>query len=349
MTRSDGNIWLSIILPCYNIERYLDDCLRSLIDQIDTDHKDIEIICVNDGSTDNTRDKLEKYSRDYKNIHIISTENRGVSAARNIGIERSVGDYVTFVDPDDAIPENLICNIREIISSNNCVDIVFGCLKSFPDDDFYKRSDFNIDYSDYEVIEGSAELRNTGVRDFSNNVLQGAPVAQFISRKLLMENGIRFRENLAIGEDEVFSFEIKAVCKKAIFVRSIFYFYRLRQGSAMRPSGCDFAKKRQNSNKNKALIYLEKCDIDPLAIPPYIAAVNQSCFMLLFIDDVKYIRKAKKELSDLGFYPPLHISDSCMQTRPKSIKLLILDTMKRMLKYPWMFWILWFAYGFRRR
>lgn len=94
------NVLISIIIPVYNVEDYLERCLDSIIHQ---SYKNIEIIVINDGSTDSSLKILEKYALKNSRIIIVNQENKGLSGARNIGVEKAIGDYIWFVDGDDFI------------------------------------------------------------------------------------------------------------------------------------------------------------------------------------------------------------------------------------------------------
>ncbi len=344
MVENGKGRWLSVLLPCYNVAPYLDDCLRSLLDQADTSDEEFELLCINDGSTDNTGEVLEAYAQRYSHVRVFTTENRGVSAARNLGIEQSRGEYITFVDPDDAVPEDLFCNIKRILTENTDVDILIGWFKPFYEREFDQRVDVLSDYSHYEIIEDRVELRQVSVVNSLNKLPQKSPCAQFFSRKLLAESQIRFRENLALGEDEVFTFEIKAVSRKIIYVPTVFYFYRMREGSAMRAPRDELLVKKQISNRDRAKIYQEKCASDPLALPYYTEAVNQASFLLLLIKDIPYVRAAKRELRALGFYPPKNIKESGSKEKPKSARPSFFAFLKRLLRYRILFWPIWLFY-----
>ena len=94
---------ISVIIPVYNTEKYLEQCLESVINQT---YKDLEIICVNDASTDNSFDVINEYSKKDSRIKYINFEtNKGVSAARNVGLEAATGDYICFIDSDDWIEQ----------------------------------------------------------------------------------------------------------------------------------------------------------------------------------------------------------------------------------------------------
>ena len=114
----NSNLQLSIILPIYYVEPYLEKCIRSLEDQ-DIPKDAYEIICVNDGSPDNSQQIVEKLQQEYDNIKLINQENQGVSIARNNGIKTAKGEYLMFVDPDDAIEENCLKRLLEYANINN--------------------------------------------------------------------------------------------------------------------------------------------------------------------------------------------------------------------------------------
>ena len=114
---------VSVIIPIYNVEKYLEECLDSVVNQT---FKDIEIICVNDGSTDNSLQILEEYALKDNRIYIINQKNRGVSVARNNGIKKAHGEYICFIDPDDIYPTDDILEVLYNTAINNKVLICGG-------------------------------------------------------------------------------------------------------------------------------------------------------------------------------------------------------------------------------
>ncbi len=113
---------VSIIIPVYNVEKYLQRCLDSVVNQT---LKDIEIICVNDGSTDNSAIILEEFSKKDERIKIVNQKNGGLSRARNTGLEHSNGDYIGFLDSDDWIDLDYYEKLHDAAERNNC-DIAFA-------------------------------------------------------------------------------------------------------------------------------------------------------------------------------------------------------------------------------
>lgn len=95
---------ISIIIPVYNVEKYLEQCLKSVINQT---FKDIEIICINDGSTDNSLEILEAFQKQDERIKIINKQNEGQGIARNEGLKIAKGEYISFIDPDDWVEQGM--------------------------------------------------------------------------------------------------------------------------------------------------------------------------------------------------------------------------------------------------
>ena len=114
---NNKNILLSVIIPVYNADKYLKNTFDSLISQ--TVFQNLEIIIINDGSTDNSRNICEEFQKNYDNAVLINQQNFGVSAARNAGIKISRGKYITFLDADDYIENNLYEKELDLIISNN--------------------------------------------------------------------------------------------------------------------------------------------------------------------------------------------------------------------------------------
>ena len=122
---------LSIIIPVYNVEKYIYECLDSIIYQKNCIN-DCEIILVNDGSTDSSGDICKKYAKKYKNIKYLSKKNGGLSDARNFGIENASGNYIWFIDSDDYIQKDCISKIVKAIKEKKTDVIV--CQSKIVDD-----------------------------------------------------------------------------------------------------------------------------------------------------------------------------------------------------------------------
>lgn len=132
---TSSEINLSIIIPAYNVQKYISACIDSILKQ-ETQYS-YEIIVINDGSTDDTSKELEKYATN-KNVHIINQENKGIGAARNRGIDEAFGKYIMFVDSDDKLAPDAIDNLF-ISSDGFTIDIVQGGYRRFTDDGKYSQ------------------------------------------------------------------------------------------------------------------------------------------------------------------------------------------------------------------
>ena len=122
---------VSVIVPVYNVGKYLEECLNSIINQT---YKDIEMVIVNDGSTDNSLDIIEKFKNKDNRIKLINQINKGVSVARNIGLLNSTGNYIFFVDPDDYIEIDCINKLVEKINIDRSEMVIFNYIKVFDND-----------------------------------------------------------------------------------------------------------------------------------------------------------------------------------------------------------------------
>lgn len=138
---------ISIIVPVYNMEKYLKKCLNSLVKQT---YKNIEIICVNDGSTDKSEEILKKYESKHPNlIKVINKKNGGLSDARNAGIKKAKGDYIGFVDSDDWVELDMFEKMYDYAIKNNLDIVVCDTIMEFSNKNYILKS--NLKYSDDDI------------------------------------------------------------------------------------------------------------------------------------------------------------------------------------------------------
>lgn len=197
---------LSVIIPVYNVEKYLPRCLDNVVSQI---NNDVEIIIVNDGSSDDSYLLAKKYEEKNKNIYLYSKPNGGLSSARNFGLKKSKGEYILFVDSDDSLASNAIEVILEKISSDNADVISFGynfikkkCILE------YKRD------LDSDKLSGEEFMMN----ELVNRNMFMAAWSYVYKKGFLEENSLEFKEGI-LHEDEEFT---PRVLLKAKRVSSIF-------------------------------------------------------------------------------------------------------------------------------
>ena len=214
---------VSIIIPIYNTENYLRECLDSVINQT---FKDIEIICVNDGSTDNSYNILDEYASRDKRIKIINKKNSGLACARNEGLKYVSGELCHFLDSDDFIELNLYEYAINIFQN---FDIDYFCFssKSFIDGDNVIQKQQDIDNYIYTKRDGLYDLNfdigvNTNIHVWN----------KIFKSSLIQKYNIRFVDKL-LFEDIYFMWYYFFVSKKAYFDTEIYHHYRLRSTSIM--------------------------------------------------------------------------------------------------------------------
>ena len=212
---SGNSLLISIVIPVYNAEKYLPDCLDSLIEQ-QFNSNEYEIICVDDGSPDNCINILNEYAEKYDVIKIIRQENSGVSAARCAGFNNSKGQYIWFVDSDDCVSSDSLQILKESIISNNFPDRI----------NFYMYNFVAENCSTKDAIEKFDKSKGSnGEISLWNNIFK---------RKVLLDNRIpqRIKElGIKISEDHLFTIYYKCVELNCIYIDDILYYYRYNNNS----------------------------------------------------------------------------------------------------------------------
>lgn len=125
---------ISVIIPVYNVEDYLDECIKSVIMQT---YKDIEVLLINDGSTDNSKLICEEYSKRYSFIKVINKKNEGLSHTRNVGIKKSTGDFLIFLDSDDYWEHDFLGDLIKLYNEDKEIDYIFFRYKYFRESNYY--------------------------------------------------------------------------------------------------------------------------------------------------------------------------------------------------------------------
>ena len=224
LEKENYRIVLSIIIPVYNVEKYVSCCLESVISQ---NSSKIEIIIVNDGSTDNSLSICNRYVQYSNNIKVINQANQGLSEARNVGIKYANGEYLMFLDSDDYLAESCINRIINEIN-NNKTDILLGRALKF-EDGFNKYTLCQVDYSNFNTSIPCNCFRQL-------NASKGFWFAAWlviIKKAFLLKNNIFFKKGI-LHEDELWVPIVFAKARSISFLNFGFYCYRVgRTGSIM--------------------------------------------------------------------------------------------------------------------
>lgn len=207
----------SIIVPAYNCESYISECLESLQDQ---SFRDFEAIVVDDGSTDETAEVVNSFVTIDSRFKLIRTENHGVSCARNIALDHMVGDYVLFVDADDWVAPDYVETLVRPLASGNCGCSACG-IASVPDGGVPC-------FTDGGIIEYYDTKAQVSMLDKPRGFLWNKGfLASLITQKRL-----RLDEGIAQSEDMLFLLDYLALCDKVVYHTGVKYCYRQRRGSA---------------------------------------------------------------------------------------------------------------------
>ena len=220
-------MFLSFIVPVFNTEAYLSQCLDSLLAQAPGDY---EIICVNDGSTDGSADILASYARSHPNLVVIHQPNSGVAAARNTGLAAARGRYIWFVDSDDLIRENALSMLARALNEKDCDLLEIG---------------------GYQFRDALSEEEKAMGAELPDNVPGPGSVVwrSLIRREFLLSRGLSFRHpELTHGEDGQFMFELSMEKPKVAALDEPLYFYRLRSDSAETAAGFHSRLRRLHSH-----------------------------------------------------------------------------------------------------
>lgn len=217
MDKMERPVKVSVIIPVYNVEQHLPKCLASVVQQT---LKDIEIICVNDGSTDNSLNILKEYALNDNRIKIINSSHIGLSCARNKGLEIATGEYIGFVDSDDYIDENFFELLYNEAKGN---DVHIACCGIKREDDDRTRPFFNYSHTIitndvYEKINLSEAVRFSFVWN------------KIYKHSFIKENDLKFMDGV-VFEDIIFTTQVVLKSDTLVTVPNTFYHYVKREKS----------------------------------------------------------------------------------------------------------------------
>lgn len=209
---------VSIIVPVYNVEKYLRECVDSIIQQ---NYENWEIILVDDGSKDSSPAICDEYSSKDSRIITIHQENAGPSRARNHGLDKATGQFVMFVDSDDHINQNMISKMVETINSNQA-DLVICGYARFSDDSYDPRS-----YSNEPLILMTNRGRLANFYTKPNTNMFGISIwAKLYRNDIIQNNKIRFNPEISYEEDCQFNIDYFEKINRIAVINDIFYMYR---------------------------------------------------------------------------------------------------------------------------
>lgn len=216
---------LSIIVPCYNVEKYLAKCLESIINQT---YKDLEIICVNDGSSDRSLDIIENFAKKDCRVKVVNQKNQGISVARNEGVRNATGKYISFVDSDDYIDEETYESALKTIEETNVDMVCWGAKVELADTSKINSKKIN-------KAEKYHKIKKTGMFKDLEEVAKNVPYTvwnKLYKKDIILENRIEFPKGKCF-EDNEFFLKYLISCKSVYCMGKSYYHYVQRNKSIM--------------------------------------------------------------------------------------------------------------------
>lgn len=219
---------ISIIVPVYNVEQYLDDCIQSIVDQTYTEW---ELILVDDGSTDGSPDIARQWANRTPRIKYFRKPNGGVSSARNFGLDHATGEYIMFVDSDDICHRDLLNRLVGGISDN--IQLSVCRVKRF------QTRPGILEYPSVKTIPLNS-LNEIYLTLAAYSILH-TPDSRLYNSEILTSNNIRFKENIHLGEDVLFNLEYLRYITAGVLIDAYLYYYRDTPGSLSKKIRPDYA------------------------------------------------------------------------------------------------------------
>lgn len=214
---------ISVIVSVYNVEKYVVNCLKSIVNQ---DYADFELIIVDDGSTDDSVKVIKDYlSHESVKWELNQKENGGQSSTRNAGLKKANGEYVVFIDSDDVISSDFLLKLKEAIEADD-YDFSFCNFK------FVNNQETPISNKNQKCIYNTRELLEAFMRRTINFVVP----SMMFRRSFLNKNKINFDERIRFSEDQIFIWDVIINSKKSIYLAKEMYGYYLREKSIMTSS-----------------------------------------------------------------------------------------------------------------
>ena len=280
----------SIIVPIYNVERYLEQCIESVLAQ---DYQNYELILVDDRSPDNSIDICVKYAKQYPNIVFIRKINGGLSDARNAGIKLARGEYLIFLDSDDYWEgTSILSDLQKIIVENN-PDVIFNYMSSVYPDKIINH------YMNREKLVGSFREDFKGL--YQEGIYLGFTWTKIVKREVILKNQLFFIKERYF-EDIPWSFSLTKYIGTYAIYQNCFYMYRRERKGAI--SSAVTKKNQVSLFKNLSEIFQQISEIQKKnllqGLESYVNDIYQysiKCYDLLSDDDKKAFYEEKNEIT----------------------------------------------------
>lgn len=251
-----NNIKISVIIPVYNTEEYLEETLESILNQTMID--DIEVLMLDDGSDDYSQYIIEKYAREYDNFHAFFNENMGSGVERNIGIKQARGEYIHLMDSDDLLQPRSYEILYDFAKSDD-YDFVLGCAMKINKRSFYKE---DLQSFTFKGVEN--KITSTNIKERPLLVYDTGVWNKIIKREYLIKNDIFFPDEKIMTQDLIFNLKLHCLTDKVGMIKEFVYFWRERDDSSsvtqQKSTIVNFRNRMRILNMQENL--MNKCDVD---------------------------------------------------------------------------------------
>lgn len=315
-----SNIGVSVIVPVYNVEKYLDKCINSILNQ---SYKNYEVILIDDGSTDESGKICDKYTSKYKFIRAIHKENGGQSHARNLGVVNSKYQYVTFIDSDDYIDRYFLERLTDILEGYESDIAICGILDEDTNGNYIYPDTSSGEvkvYSNYEAIEEMCYERKFGT----------SPCAKVIKKKIVLDNPFPIG---VIYEDLATLYKILGDCNSIVFYDKKMYHYVHHFGSTTKNIWHDNVMYVMKAS-NELLHYIEtRCpNIIDAGVQRYFFSANE--VYVRSFDERKYLSIIYDIRQQLKKYWPYIVANNKIAFKQKLRYWMMMD-FPMLYKYIW--------------
>ena len=307
---------VSVIIPMYKVEEYLRECLDSVANKT---LKDIEVLCIDDGSPDRSAEIAAEYVKKYSNFKLIRKENGGLSDTRNVGIEAASGEYIYFLDSDDYIDSQMLEKLYDNAWEGN-LDVVYFNTNLLFESDEIRQKNMNLleYYSRSNSYSGVCTGQAMFVRMLGDWKFLPSVCLQLFRREFLINNNLRFYVGI-VHEDVLFSFKCAMLAQRTDYVPDKFYFRRMRDESIMTNSKSMRNVEGYLVAYSEALRFMHDVEVeenaaDKISEYMYISMYKNACIILRNLDAEKrsvplehggicakhYLDRAKMEIKGTG-------------------------------------------------
>ena len=278
---------VSVVVPVYNVKQYLSDCVESICGQT---YSNLQILLVDDGSTDGSSQLCEALAKRDSRICLISQENRGVSAARNIGLSQATGDYICFVDADDLLENNAI---ETMLKNINGQQLLLSRYSMFDDTGVSDEG-----CPDYSLCELDCNtMMDALLIPTKKYGYQGYLWNKLFVHRIIQENNLRFAEGIAYNEDRLFISQYLLHVDTTLVIPNRTYQYRLRADSVMSVAKIGFSMKQLTELDAFHLIENELQKLHhPLYKKAVMATMRGTSNLFMTVPRTKEYQSLRKEL-----------------------------------------------------